>query len=318
MTFDLILHHYWTSPFSEKVRLILGHKKLAWRSVIVPTILPKPDVVALTGGYRRTPFMQIGADVYCDSELMCRVIDALQPEPPLYPETSAGLGKIVAQWADSALFWAAVPYTMQPAGIAHIFAGAAPEMVKAFGADRAAMSPHVRRAGLADLAAQLQTYLSRVESLLADGRPFLLGALPCLADFSVAQSVWFIRRAPPVAILLDAFPRLRPWYERVQELGAQPKPEKLSAVEAIAICAAARTHAPAVVEPTLAHGLKQGDEVTVTPTDYAHDSVVGRLMGLTSGEVVVARDDARAGRVHVHFPRIGFQVRKQQPAASTA
>ena len=28
MTPDLILHHYWTSPFSEKVRLILGHKKL--------------------------------------------------------------------------------------------------------------------------------------------------------------------------------------------------------------------------------------------------------------------------------------------------
>ncbi|MEO6033310.1 MAG: glutathione S-transferase N-terminal domain-containing protein, partial [Burkholderiaceae bacterium] len=54
MTPDLILHHYWTSPFSEKVRLVLGHKKLAWRSVIVPTILPKPDVMALTGGYRRT------------------------------------------------------------------------------------------------------------------------------------------------------------------------------------------------------------------------------------------------------------------------
>jgi len=82
---DLILHHYAGSPFSEKVRLILGFKRLPWRSVIVPSILPKPDVVALTGGYRRTPFMQIGADIYCDTALMCRELDARKPEPPLYP-----------------------------------------------------------------------------------------------------------------------------------------------------------------------------------------------------------------------------------------
>ena len=52
MTHDLILHHYAGSPFSEKVRLVLGYKGLSWKSVSVPVILPKPDVVALTGGYR--------------------------------------------------------------------------------------------------------------------------------------------------------------------------------------------------------------------------------------------------------------------------
>jgi glutathione S-transferase len=52
------------SPFSEKIRLILGYKKLAWKSVIIPRMMPKPDVVALTGGYRRTPVLQIGADIY--------------------------------------------------------------------------------------------------------------------------------------------------------------------------------------------------------------------------------------------------------------
>jgi len=113
---DLILHHFDSSPFSEKVRLVLGLKKLAWRSVSVPMILPKPDVVALTGGYRRTPFLQIGADIYCDSALMCRVIDAVAPEPPLYPRAAGALQHLIAQWADSALFWAAVPYTLQPAG----------------------------------------------------------------------------------------------------------------------------------------------------------------------------------------------------------
>ena len=59
---DLILHHYPTSPFAEKVRLILGFKGLAWKSVFIPMIMPKPDVIALTGGHRRTPLLQIGAE----------------------------------------------------------------------------------------------------------------------------------------------------------------------------------------------------------------------------------------------------------------
>jgi hypothetical protein len=28
---------------------------------------------------------------------------------------------------------------------------------------------------------------------------------------------------------------------------------------------------------------------------------------------VVARDDPRAGRVHVHFPRRGFQIQQETP-----
>ena len=65
---DIILHHYTMSPFAEKARLMLGFKQLAWRSVHIPPVMPKPDVVALTGGYRKTPVLQIGADVYCDSQ----------------------------------------------------------------------------------------------------------------------------------------------------------------------------------------------------------------------------------------------------------
>ena len=82
---ELILHHYPMSPFAEKVRLMLGYKQLAWRSVIIPPVMPKPDVVALTGGYRRTPILQIGADVYCDTALIARVLEARQPQPTLYP-----------------------------------------------------------------------------------------------------------------------------------------------------------------------------------------------------------------------------------------
>ena len=306
---DLILHHYPASPFSEKVRLILGFKGLAWHSVIVPSLLPKPDVTALTGGYRRTPFMQIGADLYCDTALMCRVIDALHPEPPLYPAATAGLGEIVAQWADTTLFWAAIPSTMQPAGVGHVMKGATPESLKAFGADRAAMNPNLRRATLADGSAALHTYLARLEHLLADGRPFLLGALPCIADFSAAQSPWFMQLAPPIAVALGGYARLQAWYARVSAFGHGTM-TKMTSAEAIAVAASGARVAPSF-EPE--PGLAQGDAVTVTPTDYAHDPVAGRLVGLGAQEVVIERDDPRAGTVQVHFPRIAFQIKKPQP-----
>ena len=91
---DLILHHYLTSPFSEKVRLILGAKKLPWKSVFIPPIMPKPDVEVLTGGYRKTPFLQIGADIYCDSALIADVLEHLRPEPTLYPEPEKGMKRL--------------------------------------------------------------------------------------------------------------------------------------------------------------------------------------------------------------------------------
>ena len=305
---DLILHHYPGSPFSEKVRLILGYKGLGWHSVIVPVILPKPDVMALTGGYRRTPFLQIGADIYCDTASMCRVIDDLQPDPPLYPAAHAGLAEIVAQWADTAFFWTAVPFTLQPAGVGHVLKGATPEMLKAFGADRAAMNPNLRRATVADGGAALHTYLKRLESMLGDGRPFLLGALPTIADFATVQSIWFLKLAPPVSEeALAAFPKLGVWYGRVTAFGHGTL-EKMTSAEAIARAAAAT---PVPLAFSAEPGLEQDLPVTVTPTDYAHDPVEGRLVGLSRREVVVARTDERAGTVHVHFPRIGFQIKPQ-------
>lgn len=307
---DLILHHYQGSPFSEKVRLVLGFKGLAWHSVVVPVMMPKPDVLALTGGYRRTPFLQIGADVYCDSALMCRVLDRLRPDPPLYPMATAGIADIVAQWADTALFWTAIPYTLQPAGVGHVLKGATPEVLKAFGADRAAMNPNLRRATVADGAAALHTYLGRLEHLLGDGRPFLLGPLASIADFSAAQSVWFIHLAPPIAELLAAYPRTEAWYRRVDAFG-QGTASRMTGAEAIEV-AARGSHAPLAFAPE--PGLAQGDQVTVTPTDYAHDPVAGTLVGLGRDEVVVARTDPRAGTVHVHFPRIAFQIKSTQPA----
>ncbi len=78
---ELILHHYDGSPYSEKIRLLLGYKGLDWRSATMPPMLPKPELMTLTGGYRRAPVLQIGADVYCDSALIAAEIERRHPAP---------------------------------------------------------------------------------------------------------------------------------------------------------------------------------------------------------------------------------------------
>ena len=147
---NLILHHYPMSPFSEKIRAVLGFKKLAWQSVLIPSVMPKPDVLALTGGYRKTPVLQMGSDVYCDTALICDVLEQFQPTPTLYPEGNKGLARTVAQWADSTLFWAAMGYNFQKPGLAELFSGAPAAAVQAFAADRTAMAQGMTRLRPAD------------------------------------------------------------------------------------------------------------------------------------------------------------------------
>lgn len=305
---DLILHHYAGSPFAEKARLMLGFKGLAWRSVIVPSVMPKPDLVALTGGYRRTPNLQIGADVYCDTALIARVLERRQPAPTLYPP-AAPLAPLLAQWADSTLFWTVIPFTMRPDTLAHVFAGQPPEAIKAFGADRAALTAGMRRIASRDAVAQLPAYLAALQAQLADGRRWLFGDAACIADFSVAHCLWFIRRAPLMGVF-DPHPQLKAWLERVLAIGHGVH-EAMDSSDALQVAAAATTHEPCVVHPE--PGLQAGQAVTVSAIDYGTDPVAGHLVGLSAEEVVLRRHDERAGTVHVHFPRIGFQIKEQQP-----
>lgn len=306
---DLILHHYEGSPYAEKARLMLGYKGLPWRSVNIPVVMPKPDLTALTGGYRRTPVLQVGADIYCDTALIACVLEQRAPEPTLFP-ASAPLAPLLAQWIDLALFWNVIVHTMQPAGAANIFAGAPPEAMKAFAADRAPFAAPLRRPTLADATAALNQAFAAFEAQLAQGGRYLFGDAPCIADFALAPNLWFVRRGgAEVASVVAGRPLLNAWFDRMQAIG-HASSERLKSSLALEIAAAAQPAAPVEVEPGL--GFEAGAAVTVAATDYGVDPVSGTLVGLSRDSVTVARRDERAGLVHVHFPRRGFQIKKEQ------
>ena len=109
---DIILHHYAASPFAEKVRIGLGLKQAAWKSVDIPNVMPKPDLMPLTGGYRKTPVMQIGADIYCDTQLIMLELDKRLPTPSLLPKGREGEARAITMWVDRNIFSPAVGVVM--------------------------------------------------------------------------------------------------------------------------------------------------------------------------------------------------------------
>ena len=301
---ELILHHFDASPFAEKVRLALGLKGLRWQSVQIPMVMPKPDLTELTGGYRKTPVLQIGADIYCDTQLIALELERRFPRPSLFPGGSDGLCLALSHWSDAGFF--------RPGAALSMGTNAAlPEDILR---DRKAFFGFIDFSRLdADLPhylAEFSSQLSLVERMLADGRAFLLGPEPSWADILAAFPVWMCRgnvRAGDA--LLAQFPRLLRWEERVTAIG-HGQPEEISAEDALALAAATSPQTQGGILENMPGTLLAGQTVTVTPTDYGAVPVQGSLHLLSNDEVVIRRLGQRVGEVLVHFPRSGYRVEK--------
>ncbi|MFM8466008.1 MAG: glutathione S-transferase family protein [Oxalobacteraceae bacterium] len=303
---DLILHHYPASPFAEKIRLMMGRKGLVWRSVTIPMIMPKPDLVALTGGYRRTPVLQIGADVYCDTALMADVLEQRAPEPPAFPPSQKGLARVLAQWADTTLFQTAMAYNFQPAGASAFFPD--PEQLKIFAADRAAMRNNAPRMPVPDATAAYKSYLRRIASML-EHQSFLLGEHPCIADFSVYHPLWFTRHQVPVlAGILDAVPAVLAWMDNMAAIG-HGSSSAMTADESLGIAQAATPEALPQEIHQDDHGIALGQAVVIVAEAFGLEPTEGTLVAASRTRYTLRREDPRVGWVHVHFPRVGYLLK---------
>jgi glutathione S-transferase len=304
---EIILHHYAMSPYSEKIRAILGYKKLAWKSVTQPVVLPKPDLLPLTGGYRKTPVMQIGRDIYCDTSLIARVLDRLHPAPELAPARHKASCAAFAA-IEQTLFLASVPVVFQPAGLKVLQQQLGQEVMDRFAKDRAALFEDgaVRRPNSAFSKLHFLPLMNAIDKQLGGG-DFLLGDAPTLADFIAYHPVWFVLGNPGVVGTLDAFKNILAWAERIKAFGHGAS-ETLSpgaAIEVARNAKGAQEFDGPLLEPD---GVKLGQRVAVRATDYGCDPIEGTLAHASVFELVVKRQDERAGEVLVHFPRNGFSV----------
>lgn len=298
---DLILHHYELSPYAEKIRLAFGRKGLAWRSVQAPMVMPKPDHLELTGGYRRVPVLQIGADVYCDTHCIARVLDRIAPDPPLAPAAIATPVHAVSRWAESTFMMAVLALF----GIGGVFP---PEFVED---RRKTMVPpglDLDRAGvlLPAKLLQIRANLDRLDAMLASGGPFLFGAEPTLADLSAFHPLLLLGMHERTASLLAPLRHVPAWTARVRAIGHGTRTE-ITAADAIAIAQDA-SPAPFDGEPVLPDGIALGDPVVVLPDEYGSGMVAGTLAASDLHEIAVRREAPRAGEIVVHFPREEYAV----------
>lgn len=301
---DLIVHQYHHEPaFSVKARLMLGFKNAAWFACNHSTILPKPELTALSGGYRQIPVAQVGADIYCGSELLLDLLEARIPTPSLTPLSGPGIGRGLAYWAEDNLFWL----------IVQIVCGSDFESTRRpdFNADREQMLP-----GIYDLAALkaalpvnvpiLRAHLDLIERQLADGRAYLLGDKPDLADISVYFPLDFLRhcrngneRIP------DQYPALSAWMGRVAELG-HGRRDEIGGADAVAVArAASPTVAPC---STVAEGPQPGDRIRFRWAAYSPSDLEGEVVEAHPRKLAVRWSSPEAGDLVVHFPRSAGRI----------
>jgi glutathione S-transferase len=301
---ELILHHFDYSPFAEKVRLALGFKGLAWRSVQIPMIMPKPDLMPLTGGYRKTPVLQIGADIYCDTRLIARELERRFPRPTLFPNGNRGLSLALTHWADTAFF--------EPgAGLSMALTEQVPEAVIT---DRKQffnfMNFERLKEDVPHMLSQLRGHLALLEEQLSDGRAFVLGTEPGWADIACYFPVWMARTfVPACGPMLEAALKICVWEERVRAKGHGQRTD----IDAGAALDTARDSVAASgkgVDASDPLKLSAGTRVSVSPDDYGKVPVTGDLITLTVDEVAVKRTDARVGEVVTHFPRLGYRIER--------
>lgn len=305
---EIILHNYPQSPVAEKARVAFGIKGLAWRNVEIPRLAPKPMLTKLTGGYRRTPVMQIGADIYCDSACIIRELERRFPSPTFFPTKDAGLMWALSRWTDGAFFDLGVKIVLGSAGDAlpqdfaqdrgRLYFG--PDWAKGLKAANAAL-PH--------LATQARSPLGWIDAQLADGRAFLLGDAPAAIDVQVYCVVWFLRgRWDKAPAFLSEFPDLERWAANIEAIGhgtvSKMTPE--AAIERATACTPDMTEASDPQDP---QGLRPGMRVTVHPdVDGGEQPVTGTVLRSSADTIVLCREEADVGKIAVHFPRAGYRV----------
>ena len=302
-TTPVILHHFDESPFSEKVRLVFGVKNIAWTSVRISRIMPRPDLMPMTGGYRRTPVMQIGADIYCDTQCIIRELERRFPEPTLFPDGSQGLASATAMWTDRAFFQSTVNL---------VFGSLADKVPQEFIADReklrgAKFDIAAMTAAIPQMRDQFRANVQWIEAQLGD-RNWMCGDHVSLCDINAYMNVWYARASlPDLDAMLAEFPATRAWEARMRAIGHGTSTE-ISTSAALEIGTRATPETAELADPHDPNGRKPGDAVTVTPDDYGKIGVRGEIVALSSQHIAIRRHDPIAGEVVVHFPRAGFLV----------
>ena len=299
-----ILHHYDASPFSRKAQKMLGIKGLDWLSIEMPMTAPKPDIEGLTGGYRGTPVLQLGADIFIDNLAIVEALDKVFPDKPaLMGHQSRFTDDAIGYWAeqlfDPVLRAAVAKYALS--------------WDADFRADRQGVFPHLdfenSSANMPVYASQIVGMLTTLNRHLEEGNTFIHGAAPSLADVHCWGIMWFVISAiPEVASQIETLSPLMRWYGKVDDIGFGKRSEATfdRAWEAVDLPASGSYVSAEHVDEDFRGWL--GCEVRVDAQGADRGAVTGELLAIDQRLLVISVTQENHPSTRIHFPRAGYSL----------
>ena len=298
----LILHQYDISPFSQKAQKMMGLKGLSWQSIEMPLIAPKPDVEALTGGYRGTPILQRGADIFVDNWMIARALDHYDPSLPCL--NNQGVLQAAGSYAWSERFFTPLLQTA--------FATYKDQWDDDFRADRQQVFPDVDFNTLAvvdpERRSQVRAFVSAIAAQLISGNAFLNGEHPDGWDVHVWGMCWMIHSAlPDLVPVVNAFPAVANWYQQMCDLGVG---ERADATIELAWSQLKEGQKAPLPDTPGDEPLRDwlGQQVVVGTGSADRGAAKGKLLAVNGEEVVIASEPREGVSAQVWFPRFGYAL----------
>ena len=308
----LIFHHRYTSPFSEKIRLMLGYLGASWQSVHAPFYPPRPGIDPLVNGYRQIPVAQVGADVFCDTRMIADEIARLHDHQELSPfHCTPDVAQYLAE-IETKVFYCCVR-TAPPTGALGMMVRKVPfwhwpgyirDKIRITKISTVSIPPKEEATGVwNDFLADLNEKTSKSSFLFGNDKP-------TIADFTAFHPVWF--HVDMGAKILANRPSLRAWYDRVMAFGHG----RLEQITTRTSLAAAQNNVPRSVPEEMTQGKHIGQTVEIAPAETMKIPTGGQLVGENDVKWILRRDSDFGTPVHVHFPKEFYQLTPVSPKAS--
>lgn len=299
---EFILHHYPYSPYSEKIRAMLAYAGVDWLSVVHKEMPPRPFLEPLAGSYGRIPVAQIGADVFCDSNIIAAEIARISNKPELDLANADADVLAFVDKVEGKIFFACV------------LGGGSSELTKKirktmslwdiarFFVDRIKMGVTATTDNMikpTEAKKIIMQHLKEMEELLEDD--FVFGSKPTIADFAAYHSLWFVRDLGERKFMND-YPKVCAWMDRIKNLG-HDNSKVISGAEALSMAKNTKPRNAANSVST-----EKQNTVAVGPADYRQQKTSGKLVFEDDTRWVLAREHDKTGLVHVHFPKRNYKI----------
>lgn len=301
-----IFHHYPQSPIAEKIRITFGIMGMEWQSVQIPRIPPKPLLMPLTGGYRRTPVLQLGADIFCDSQAIAWQLGLQNSNAPAYQLSNKSLELILGSFGEAILFSLSVRVVLTTS------MGKAPEE---FIKDRGSLyfepgwTVEEMKNSLPSILLQLQAAFDLINHHLLENGPFINGDIPTYSDAVVQHCVWFLCGRWEGGIdFIKPFDAVCKQREAIASLGHGISHD-ISAEQALETATKNIPNAPMGINCKFTGGLRRGQRVKIRPNGRTSDpDVIGALRYLDETVIIIDYEHEETGQVAIHFPVLGYQI----------